>query len=75
MIELLQEIELQQDQAERSTAQELLRWASNRFGSLMAIASSFGGDAVVLIDIAARTVKNFECSRWTPTSYFLRPTN
>jgi phosphoadenosine phosphosulfate reductase len=58
MIELLQEIELQQDQAERSTAQELLRWASNRFGSRMAIASSFGGDAVVLIDIAARTVKN-----------------
>jgi phosphoadenosine phosphosulfate reductase len=58
MIELLQEIEVQQDEAERSTAEELLRWAGKRFGSRMAIASSFGGDAVVLIDIAARTVKN-----------------
>jgi phosphoadenosine phosphosulfate reductase len=58
MIELLQEIELQQDEAERSTAEELLRWAGERFGARMAIASSFGGDAVVLIDIAARSVKN-----------------
>jgi phosphoadenosine phosphosulfate reductase len=58
MIDLLQEIEVQQDEAERSTAEELLRWASDRFGSRVAIASSFGGDAVVLIDIAARNVKN-----------------
>jgi phosphoadenosine phosphosulfate reductase len=58
MTDLLQEIEVQQDEAERSTAEELLRWASDRFCSRMAIASSFGGDAVVLIDIAARSVKN-----------------
>ena len=58
MIDLLQEIELQQDEAERSTAEELLRWASDRFRSRMAVASSFGGDAVVLIDIAVRNVKN-----------------
>ncbi len=55
---LLQEIELQRDEAERSTAHELLNWASDRFGSRMAIASSFGGDAVVLIDVAARAVKD-----------------
>ncbi len=58
MKDLLREIELWQDQAERSSAEQLLHWASERFGSRMAIASSFGGDAVVLIDIAARTVKN-----------------
>jgi len=58
MKDLLREIELRQDQAERSSAEQLLHWASERFGSRMAIASSFGGDAVVLIDIAARTVKN-----------------
>jgi phosphoadenosine phosphosulfate reductase len=58
MKDLLWEIELRQDQAERSSAEQLLHWASERFGSRMAIASSFGGDAVVLIDIAARTVKN-----------------
>jgi phosphoadenosine phosphosulfate reductase len=58
MDSLLQEIELQQDEAERSTAHELLSWASDRFGSRMAIASSFGGDAVVLIDVAARAVKD-----------------
>jgi phosphoadenosine phosphosulfate reductase len=58
MLALLQEIELQQEEAERSTAEELLRWASSRFGSRLAIASSFGGEAVVLIDIAARSVKN-----------------
>jgi phosphoadenosine phosphosulfate reductase len=71
MIELLQEIELQQDEAERSTAEELLRWASDRFGSRMAIASSFGGDAVVLIDIAARTVKNLRA--FTLDTDFLFP--
>jgi phosphoadenosine phosphosulfate reductase len=58
MKRLLQEIELQQIEAEGSTAHELLRWASDRFGSRMAIASSFGSDAVVLIDIAVRAVKD-----------------
>jgi len=58
MKELLREIELRQDQAERSSAAQLLHWASERFGCRMAVASSFGGDAIVLIDIAARTVKS-----------------
>src|SRR6266404_6258015 len=58
MKDLLREIELRQDQAERSSAVQLLHWASERFGSRMAIASSFGGDAVVLVDIAARTVNS-----------------
>jgi phosphoadenosine phosphosulfate reductase len=71
MIELLQEIEVHQDEAERSTAGELLRWASDRFGSRMAIASSFGGDAVVLIDIAALTVKNLRV--FTLDTAFLFP--
>jgi phosphoadenosine phosphosulfate reductase len=58
MKDLLLEIELRQDQAERSSAVQLLHWASERFGCRMAVASSFGGDAIVLIDIAARTVKS-----------------
>lgn len=53
----LQGFDRWQEEAERSTAEELLRWASDQFGSRMAIASSFGADAVVLIDIAARAVK------------------
>jgi 3'-phosphoadenosine 5'-phosphosulfate sulfotransferase (PAPS reductase)/FAD synthetase len=48
MKDMLREIELWQDQAERSSAEQLLHWASERFGSRMAIASSFGGDAIVM---------------------------
>ncbi len=54
----LQEFDRRQEEAERSTAEELLRWASDQFGPRMAVASSFGADAVVLIDIAARVVKH-----------------
>ena len=57
-IDLGQEIELRQHEAERSSPEELLRWAADRFGSRLAVSSSFGVEAVVLIDIASRAIKN-----------------
>jgi phosphoadenosine phosphosulfate reductase len=57
-IDLVQEIELRQDEAERSSPEELLRWAADRFGSRLAVSSSFGVEAVVLIDVAARAIKD-----------------
>ena len=57
-IDLVQEVELRQDEAERSSPEELLRWAADRFGPRLAVSSSFGVEAVVLIDIAARAIKN-----------------
>jgi phosphoadenosine phosphosulfate reductase len=57
-IDLVQEIELRQHEAERSSPEKLLRWAADRFGSRLAVSSSFGVEAVVLIDIASRAIKN-----------------
>jgi len=59
-IDLPQEVKLRQDEAERSSPEELLRWAADRFGSRLAVSSSFGVEAVVLIDIAARAIKNLQ---------------
>jgi phosphoadenosine phosphosulfate reductase len=43
-----------QGEAEFWTPQEALRWGLSRFGQTLAIASSFGAEDVVLIDIAAK---------------------
>jgi len=40
--------------AERWSADDLLRWASTAFGGTVEIASAFGAEGVVLIDIASR---------------------
>jgi phosphoadenosine phosphosulfate reductase len=40
--------------AERWSAQELLAWAAREFGETAALASSFGADDVVLIDMISR---------------------
>lgn len=39
---------------EEPTAQEVLEWAAHKFGSKVALASSFGAEDVVLIDMLAR---------------------
>ncbi len=52
-MELLQaELIQEQSQAERWTADELLRWGLTRFHPKVAIASGFGAEGVVLIDLA-----------------------
>lgn len=48
--------ELQAD-AERWDAQQILRWGLSTFGQSLALASSFGAEDVVLIDIASRISK------------------
>lgn len=46
--------------AEDWTAQELLHWAAGEFGSEMEIASAFGAEGIVLIDIASRVLAKFK---------------
>lgn len=46
-----------QAEAERWNAQELLRWGLSEFGQSLALASSFGAEDVVLIDMASRDSK------------------
>ena len=47
-------IEAVQAEAERWSAEEILRWGLTEFHPHAAIASSFGAEDVVLIDIASR---------------------
>jgi len=51
---LRQEVEQRQAEAERWSAGELLRWSLTQFHPDIALASSFGAEDVVLIDLAAR---------------------
>src|SRR5438128_11457128 len=48
-----------QAEAERWSAEELVRWGLEECHPEVAIASSFGAEDVVLIDIAARAQKHF----------------
>ena len=48
-----------QAEAERWSAEELVRWGLDEFHPEVAIASSFGAEDVVLIDVAARAQKHF----------------
>src|SRR5437879_3187568 len=52
-------IDERQAEAERWSAEELVRWGLEEFHPEVAIASSFGAEDVVLIDIAARAQKHF----------------
>ena len=45
--------------AEGWAPQEVLRWAFEEFGDAIAIASAFGAEGMVLIDIASRVRKDF----------------
>lgn len=47
-----------QAEAEAWSAQELVRWGLSEFGRSLALASSFGAEDVVLIDMASR-ISNF----------------
>jgi phosphoadenosine phosphosulfate reductase len=57
--EIEQEIIRCQAQAEHCPPEELLRWAFGRFGSRVAIASSFGPEGLVVIEIASRVQEEF----------------
>jgi len=48
-----------QEEAEFWTPQDALRWGLSRFGHTLAIASSFGAEDVVLIDVASRLGSKF----------------
>lgn len=59
MESLQADISQQQAEVERWTAEQVLRWGLMRFHPQIAVASSFGGEAVVLIDLAARVRPDF----------------
>jgi phosphoadenosine phosphosulfate reductase len=52
---LRQEVAEQQQAAESWDAARLIKWGLERFGSTLAIASSFGAEDVVLVELAARS--------------------
>jgi len=54
---LTQQVAELQAHAERWDAPQLLRWGLSQFGSSLAVASSFGAEDVVLIDMASRIAK------------------
>jgi phosphoadenosine phosphosulfate reductase len=45
------------EELEKATAQEVLDWAVRRFGSNIALASSFGAEDVVVIDLLTKVTK------------------
>ena len=51
--------ELELPQAEHWNAEEVLNWGFERFGSGLAIASAFGAEGMVLIDLASRLRPDF----------------
>jgi len=57
--------------AEAWNPEEVLRWAFDKFGRDIAIASAFGAEGMVLIDIAARVRRDFNIS--TLDTEFLFP--
>jgi phosphoadenosine phosphosulfate reductase len=50
---------LPRDEAESWTAEQVLRWGFERFGRDIAIASAFGAEGMVLIDIASKIRSGF----------------
>ena len=56
---LRQEVEQRQAEAERWSAEELLRWSLAQFHPHIALAASFGAEDVVLIDLAVRVQSGF----------------
>src|SRR5687767_11967429 len=51
-------IEKLADEFDGKTAQEVLKWALDTFGTKIALASSFGAEDVVIIDMMANLDKN-----------------
>ncbi|HEX4485732.1 MAG TPA: phosphoadenylyl-sulfate reductase [Terriglobales bacterium] len=58
-------------QAEKWSAEEVLRWAFKTYPNKIGMASGFGVEGMVLIDIASRTTKNLEV--FTLDTEFLFP--
>lgn len=59
MLSVREEIEQRKLEAEAWSAEEALRWGLARFEPQVALASSFGAEDVVLIDLAARLRAGF----------------
>jgi 3'-phosphoadenosine 5'-phosphosulfate sulfotransferase (PAPS reductase)/FAD synthetase len=57
--------------AESWSAEDVLHWAFGRFGNKAAIASAFGAEGMVLIDIASRVLPDFRV--FTLDTEFLFP--
>src|SRR5512133_3183264 len=57
--------------AETWTAEQVLRWAFDKFGSRVAISSAFGAEGMAVIDIASRVHKDFRL--FTLDTEFLFP--
>ncbi|MGH9433443.1 MAG: phosphoadenylyl-sulfate reductase [Terriglobia bacterium] len=53
------ELQLPQADAEDWTAEEVLGWGFEQFGSRIALASALGAEGMVLIDLASRLRSNF----------------
>ena len=67
----LNQIEVVQELAEGWSPQRTLAWALEMFGDGVAISSAFGAEGMVLIDMAARTNRNFRL--FTIDTEFLFP--
>ena len=64
---------LPRGEAERWSPEEVLRWGFERFGPDIAIASGFGAEGMVLIDLAARIKSAFRVFT-LDTGFFFRET-
>jgi phosphoadenosine phosphosulfate reductase len=60
-----------QQEAENWTAENVLRWAFNRFGNTVAISSAFGVEGMTVIDMASRVHREFRL--FTIDTEFLFP--
>ena len=49
---------ISQNEFDRKTAEEVLKFALEKFGNKVALASSFGAEDVVLIDLMSKIDKN-----------------
>jgi len=68
---LLARNSLPRDEAERWSAEQVLRWGFERFGRDIAIASGFGGEGMVLIDLASRIKSDFRVFTLDTGFFFL----
>ena len=55
----MSEIDSLQDEMNDKTAEQILEFAINKFGSAVALSSSFGAEDVVLIDMVSKLKPHF----------------
>ncbi len=74
MAEILEQTDIQQQDLEKKSAQEILKWAMEKYGSKIALASSFGAEDVVCIDMMVKIDKkarifSLDTGRLNPETY------